>query len=203
MAKVPILTEHLNVRRIMLNVESVGLSPEQFFQLCRDNPDLRIELTAQKEIVIMSPTNPFTSMMNAEITYQLVSWAKKDGSGVAFDSNALFTLARGAKRSPDASWITKARWKAFKPDPKEYFDAICPDFVLELWSPSDILKEVHAKMAEYIANGAKLGFLVHPELRQVWIYRPGQEPQFLDQPTSVSGDPELPGFTLDLTQVWQ
>src|SRR5205085_395185 len=105
---------------------------------------------------------PKTAMRNAEITRQLGNWAKQDGTGVVFGSNALFTLSNGAKRSPDASWMLKSRWDAFIPDPKEYFDPICPDFVLELWSPSDSLKEVHAKMAEYIANGAKLGFLVYP-----------------------------------------
>jgi len=203
MAKVPFLSEHVNMPRIMLNVESVGLSPEQFFRLCRDNPEMRIELTAQKEIIIMSPTNMKTGMLNAEITWQIVDWAKKDGRGIAFDSSTLFTLPNGAKRSPDASWVLKSRWEALEPDPTEYFDRICPDFVLELWSPSDILKELHAKMAEYMANGAELGFLIHPPKHQVWIYRPKHEPQCLDQPYSVSADPELPGFTLDLTEIWR
>jgi Uma2 family endonuclease len=151
----------------------------------------------------MSPTTKRTGMMNAEIIYQLVSWAKQDSSGIAFDSNTLFTLPNGAKRSPDASWMLKSRSDAFVADPAEYFDQICPDFVLELWSPSDILKEVHAKMAEYIANGARLGFLLYPPKRRVWVYRPSQEPQCLEQPQTVSGDPELPDFRLNLTEVWQ
>ena len=203
MPKVPFLEKPADMPRIVINVASVGLTPEQFFRLCRDNPDTRIELTARKEIVIMSPTNKRTGMMNAEIIRQLANWAEQDGSGIAFDSNTLFTLPNGAKRSPDASWMLKSRSDAFVPDPAEYFDQICPDFVLELWSPSDILKEVHAKMAEYIANGARLGFLLYPPKRRVWVYRPNQEPQCLEQPQTVSGDPELPGFALNLTEVWQ
>jgi len=203
MAKVPLLSEHANMPRMMLNVESVGLTPEQFFQFCRDNPDMRIELTAQKEIIIMSPTYMKTWMLNAEIARQLANWARQDGRGVAFDSSTLFTLPNGAKRSPDASWVLKSRWEALPPDPIEYFDRICPDFVLELWSPSDILKELQAKMAEYLANGAQLGFLIYPLKRQVWIYRPNREPQCLEHSSSVSGDPELPDFTMDLTEIWQ
>jgi Uma2 family endonuclease len=203
MAKAPFLQEHANMPRIILNVESVDLSPDQFFRLCRDNPDARIEFTAQKEIIIMSPTNSKTGIRNAEITFQLVNWAKQDGRGVAFDSNAGFTLPNGAKRSPDASWILKSRWDALTPEQTEELAPICPDFVLELWSPSDVLQELQAKMSEYMANGAQLGFLVYPGKRQVWVYRPNQEPQFLNEPSSVLGDPELPGFALNLTEVWK
>jgi Uma2 family endonuclease len=203
MAKVPILAEHVNVPRVMLNVESVGLSPEQFFRLCCDNPYLRLELTAQKELIVMSPTNPKTGMLNAEITFQLVNWAKRDGRGVAFDSNAGFTLPNGAKRAPDGSWMLRTRWEALTPEQTARFAPVCPDFVLELWSPSEILKELQSKMSEYMANGAQLGFLIDPRKQQVYIYRPNQAPQCLDQPASVSGDPELPGFTLDLTEIWK
>jgi Uma2 family endonuclease len=202
MAKVPFLAEHANMPRIMLNVESVGLSPEQFFRLCRDNPELRLELTARKEIVIMSPTNSKTGKKNAQITFQLVRWSNEDGSGVAFDSSAGFTLPNGAKRSPDASWITQPRWDALTSHQTEELAPICPDFVLELWSPSDILKELQYKMIEYLANGARLGFLIYPPKQQVFVYRPNQTPKQLDQPSSVSGDPELPGFTLDLKEIW-
>src|SRR5438034_6721528 len=105
MAEVPLTADHIKTGKFVLNTESVGLSPEQFFRLCRDNPELRLELTARKEIIIMSPTNSKTGMLNAEITRQLANWAKKDGRGVAFDSSAGFTLPNGASRSPDASWI--------------------------------------------------------------------------------------------------
>jgi Uma2 family endonuclease len=201
MAKVPFVTQEGKTARAVINIESVGLTPEQFFRLCCDN-EARIELTAEKELIIMSPTNRETARQNAEITYQLAKWAKKDRTGVACDSNALYTLPNGAKRSPDASWTQKSRWNAIKSDPRDHFDLVCPDFVLELWSPSDPLKTLHAKMLEYMENGAQLGFLVYPHKRQVWIYRPNQKPIQLDNPTSVSGDPELPEFALDLTEIW-
>lgn len=203
MAKVQFLAEHANTPRIMLNVESVGLSPEQFFRLCRDNPDMRLELTAQRELIVMSPTNSKMGMQNAEITFQMVQWAKQDGRGVAFDSSTGYTLPNGAKRSPDASWIVRRRWEALTPEEVAVFAPICPDFVIELWSPSDIFKELQSKMAEYIANGAQLGFLIYPPKQQVFVYRPGHTPQCLKQPASVSGDPELPGFVLDLTEIWK
>jgi len=203
MAKLDLLPEHVNMPRFTINVESVGLSPRQFFQLCRDNPDRRIELTARKELVIMSPTNKLTSIINAEITRQLVTWAELDGRGYAFDSNVLFVLKNGARRSPDASWMTKPNYEAVEPDPSDYFGQGCPEFVLELWSPSDVLKETHAKMAEYIACGAQLGFLVYPPKRQVWIYRLNESPERLDNPASVAGEPLLPGFKLDLTKIWR
>ena len=203
MAKVPEFSEDVKAPRVVINVKSVGLSPEQFFRLCCDNPDVRIELTAQKEIVIMSPTGRETGRRNAEIIRQLANWAKQDGTGVTTDSNALFTLPNGAKRSPDAAWTLKSRWKGRIRRQRDPFDEICPDFVLELWSPSDRLKELHAKMDEYSANGARLGFLVYPRERQVWIYRPNEEPRRLDEPVSVSGDPELAGFILDLAEIWK
>jgi len=203
MAKVPILAEQINTRRIVLNVASVGLSSEQFFRLCGDNSDLRLELTAQKEIIVMSPTRFKTGGQNAESTYQLVGWAKRDGRGAAFDSNTGFTLPNGAVRSPDASWIPRSRWESLPAEDLEVFAHICPDFVIELWSPSDTLKEIQFKLMEYIANGARLGFLIYPPKRRVYVYRPNQPVQCLDQPASVSGDPELPGFTLDLTEIWK
>ncbi len=203
MAKVPLTEEHLRTCRFVLNVESVGLSPEQFFRLCSDNPELRLEMTAQKEIIVMPPTNSETGMFNSEINYQLASWAKKDGRGVTFDSSAGFVLPNGAKRSPDASWMLRKRWDALKPEEQQVFAPICPDFVIELWSPSDTLRELQFKLGEYIANGAKLGFLIYPPKRQVFVYRPDEAIVRLDNPGSLSGDPELPGFTLDLTKIWK
>ena len=116
MAKVPLTVDQLKTGKFVLNVESVGLSPEQFFRLCGDNPELRLELTAQKEIIVMSPTNSKTGMLNAHINYQLMNWAEKDGRGVVFDSNTGFTLPNGASRSPDASWILRKRWDALTPE---------------------------------------------------------------------------------------
>ncbi len=203
MARVPLIAPQVNTGKFVLNAESVGLSAEQFYQLCRDNPDLRIELTARKEIEIMSPTNSKTGFRNAEICRQLGNWAVSDRSGVSFDSNAGFTLANGARRAPDASWIRRERWDALTPEDQETLAPICPDFVIELWSPSDTIPDLQAKLEEYIANGAHLGFLIDPKHQQVHIYRPGRHPERLDQPRSVSGDPELPGFTLELIEIWK
>ena len=202
MAKVPLTVDHIRTGKYVINVESVGFTQEQFFRLCGDNPELRLELTAQKEIIVMSPTNSRTGMRNAEINFQLVRWAKKDGRGVVFDSNTGFVLPNGANRSPDASWILRPRWNALTPQPQSVFAPICPDFVIELWSPSDTLKEIKLKLDEYVANGAKLGFLIYPPQKQVFVYRPNQNPQCLQQPSTVSADPELPSFTLDLTEIW-
>jgi Uma2 family endonuclease len=203
MARVPLTIDHTKTGKYVLNVESVGLTQDQFFRLCGDNPELRLELTAQKEIIVMSPTNSKTGMRNAEINRQLGNWAKKDDRGVFFDSNTGFVLPNGANRSPDASWILRPRWDALTPQQQSLFAPICPDFVIELWSPSDILKEIQFKLDEYVANGAILGFLIYPPNQCVYVYRPKQPPQRLDNPQFVSGDPELPGFTLDLTEIWE
>jgi Uma2 family endonuclease len=203
MARVPLTIDHIKTGRYVLNVESVGLSQDQFFRLCGDNPELRLELTAQKEIIVMSTTNSKTGMRKAEINRQLGNWAKQDGRGVFFDSNTGFVLPNGANRSPDASWILRSRWDALTPQEQSVFAPICPDFAIELWSPGDILKEIQFKLDEYVANGAILGFLIYPPQRHVYVHRPNQPPQRLDNPQFVSGDPELPGFTLDLTEVWQ
>jgi len=203
MANVPLIVDHIRTGKYVINVESVGLTQEQFFRLCGDNPELRLELTARKEIIVMSPTNSRTGMRNAEINWQLGNLAKQDRTGVFFDSNTGFVLPNGANRSPDASWLLRNRWDALTPQEQSAFAPICPDFVIELWSPSDTLSEIQFKLNEYVANGAKLGFLIYPPQQQVFVYRPGQSPQCLQQPSAVSADPELPGFTLDLTEIWQ
>jgi len=178
MAKVPLTVDHVRTGKYVINVESVGLTQEQFFRLCGDNPELRLELTAQKEIIVMSPTNSKTGMRNGEINRQLGNWAKQDGTGVFFDSNTGFVLPNGANRSPDALWILRSRWDALTPEQQSVFAPICPDFVIELWSPSDTLSEIQFKLNEYVANGAKLGFLIYPPQQQVFVYRPGLNPQF-------------------------
>src|SRR5262249_17570608 len=125
--------------RLVLNARSVGLTDDQFFRLCSDNRDFRIEMTADKELIIMSPTNMETGRKNAIITMRLGGWAEQDGTGVCFDSNAEFTLRNGAKRAADASWMPRTRWNRFTKEEKERFTEVCPDFVIELRSPSDRL----------------------------------------------------------------
>jgi Uma2 family endonuclease len=125
-------------------------------------------------------------------------WAEKDGTGVGFESNALFVLPNGAKRSPDVSWIKLDRWNRLSEEERESFPHICPDFVVELRSPSDSIKELKEKMEEYIENGALLGWLIDPLQKKVYVYRPNAEVKELDNPASISGDPLLKGFVLDL-----
>ncbi|MDQ3805919.1 MAG: Uma2 family endonuclease [Acidobacteriota bacterium] len=178
------------------------MTEDEFFEFCRVNRDLRIERSAQGELIIMPPTVFETGGQNAEITMQLRQWAKKDGTGMTFDSSTGFTLPNGAVRSPDASWIKKERAKALTKEQRKKFAPICPDFVIELRSKTDTLKDVKEKMREYMENGAQLGFLLDPKTKRVHVYRPGGRVEVLENPKTVAADPVLPGFTLDLTEVW-
>jgi Uma2 family endonuclease len=177
------------------------LTDEQFFQLCQQNRDLRFERTATGEILIMPPTGGETSNRNFEIAVQLGIWNKQDDLGKAFDSNGGFTLPNGAVRAPDVSWVRRERWEALTPQQREKFAPVCPDFVVELRSASDSLKELQEKMQEYIDNGAKLGWLIDRKNQRVEIYRPNQDVEILENPTTVSGEEVLPGFVLDLNPI--
>ena len=188
--------------RLALNISSLEMTEEQFLQLCSDNGGLRLELTAESELIIMPPTGGTTSHRNSELTADLVIWSRQDGTGIAFDSNGGFTLPNRAVRAPDASWILMSRWETLTPTEQDRFAPICPDFVIELRSPSDLLPDVQDKMAEYIENGSRLGWLIDPQQRRVYIYRPGQPVETLDKPDTVSGDPVLAGFVLDLSAIW-
>ena len=171
---------------------------EQFAALMAEYPDLRIELTREGEIILMPPTFTKTGIQNAKLSGRLLIWNEATGSGETFDSSTLFLLPNGAKRSPDAAWVEKSRWEALTEDEQEGIAPICPDFVSELRSRTDRLSTLQKKMREYRDNGAKLGWLIDPVSRRVEVYRPGQEVEILDNPASVSGEPVLPGFTLDL-----
>jgi len=188
---------------LVLHLEpAVRLSEDQFFDMCQLNRDLRIERTAEGDVLLMPPAGGETGASNAGITAQVWQWTKQDGTGTTFDSSAGFMLPSGAVRSPDASWIARSRWDALTPKQRKRFAPICPDFVLELRSPSDALADLHAKLAEYLANGARLGWLLDPEARRVFVYRPDAPLEQLDDPATVAGDPVLPDFVLDLRAVW-
>lgn len=180
----------------------LSLSDDELFELCQRNRDLRIERTAQGEILVMSPAGGKTSDRNSELSGQLWLWARKDRTGRAFDSSGGFTLPNGAMRSPDAAWVERQRLGALPSSLQEKFLPLCPTFVIELRSPSDALASVEAKMEEYVANGARLGWLIDPIERRLHVYRPNAEVETLEEPSSVAGDPELPGFVLDLEEVW-
>ena len=187
---------------LMLNVESVHLTDKQFYQLCQDNPDLRFELTAQRELVIMSPTGSKTGWRNSKINQRLANWSEEDGTGISFDSSTGFTLPNGAKRSPDAAWVRREVWEALTDEQQEEFAPICPAFVIELRSSKDSLASLQNKMKEYIENGAELGWLFDPKNKQMYIYRPNQAVECLEGPSSISGDPVLPGFVFDPREIW-
>ena len=137
------------------------------------------------------------------ISGQLYHWTKRDGTGAAFDSSAGFRLPNGADRSPDAAWVSHERLGQLTREQKKKFIPLCPDFVIELHSPTDSLAATRAKMVEYLDNGARLGWLIHPEAKRVYVYRPGAPVEELRDAIQVSADPELPGFALDLQDIWE
>lgn len=178
------------------------VSPEDFQEYCRLNPELRLELTARGELVIMSPTGNDTGDRNAELTHQLRTWSKKDGRGRSFDSSTGFTLPDGAILSPDASWVSNSRQEALSAKERRGFAPLCPDFVAEIKSPSDSLRTLKAKLKEYLKNGSQLGVLIDPEARQVHLYRPRQKVVSLENPERVDLSPEMPGFVLEMNEIW-
>lgn len=180
----------------------VTMTQAQFYEFCQANQDLRIERTAQGEVIIMPPAFSDTGNRNFNIAVQLGIWAEQNGTGIGFDSSAGFTLSNGATRSPDASWIKLERWNALTAAEQASFAPICPDFVIELRSASDTLISLQTKMQEYIDNGASLGWLIDRKNRQVYIYRPDRSAEVLEQPELVTGDPELPGFGLQMAKIW-
>ena len=200
MARPPAIDRDAAVR-VVLNVHSIGLTDDQFLQLCSDNSDFRFEMTAQGELIIMPPPGARTGQRNGEITMRLGIWTKQDGTGVFFGTDAGFTLPNGARRGPDAAWISRDRWNRVPEELKEKLPPICPDFVVELRSPSDRLAGIQEKMEEYIANGARLGWLLDPFENCAIIYRPGQKPERVDNPTVISGDPVLPGFRFEFRDI--
>ncbi|MDE0371354.1 MAG: Uma2 family endonuclease [Rhodospirillales bacterium] len=175
---------------------------DEFYEFCRINRELRIERNARGGIAVMGPAGWETAERNAQITFQLMGWATADGTGRAADSSAGYLLPNGAMRSPDASWISNERLASVAPEQRSKFLPLCPDFVIELRSPTDRLGRLQEKMAEYMANGAQLGWLIDPSSRQVFVYRGGSEVETLDAPDRVSGAPLLEGFRLRTESIW-
>lgn len=183
--------------------ERLPRSDEELFEFCARNPELRVERTAQGDLIVMTPAGWASGHRSAEIVRTLTAWAATDGKGWASDSSAGFVLPNGAMRAPDAAWVLRSRLAPLSQETKERFLPLCPDFVVELRSPSDRLPDLQAKMEEYRDNGARLGWLIDPQERRVHVYRPGRPAEVLEDPAEVSGDPELPGLVLDLGPVWQ
>jgi Uma2 family endonuclease len=181
---------------------ALHLSDDELFDICARNPELRIERTAEGNLIVMTPAGGASGHRNLEIGMALGVWARRDGTGVAFDSSTGFLLPNGAMRAPDAAWVLRARLDPLPAETKEKFLPLCPDLVIELRSTSDRLLDVQMKMEEYRDNGARLGWLVDPRERRVHVYRPARPVEILNDPAQVTGDPEVPGFVLELGPVW-
>jgi Uma2 family endonuclease len=186
---------------VKLRREEGRFTSADFAVFAAENPDLRLEMTSEGEMIVMMPVGPSGSNRNANLTAELIIWARQDNSGIAFDATAGFKLPNGAERSPDASWIRRDRWDALTQEDKDTFSPLCPDFVVELRSRTDRLKTLQRKMDEYLANGAQLGWLIDPIKKRVHIYRPDLPVEILDNPAEISGEPVLKGFTLKLTGI--
>jgi Uma2 family endonuclease len=183
---------------ITLNLDAIAtLTHEQFRELCLTNRDIRLELTAQGELILMPPTGWESGKRNASLTARLSVWSEADGTGVAFDSSTGFKLPNGAVRSPDAAWVRQDRLDALNPDP-ESFLPLAPDFAIELRSASDSAQALRAKMKEYQENGVRLGWFLNVKDKEAEIYRLGQAVEVLRSPVSLSGEDILPGFVLQL-----
>src|SRR5215471_14795758 len=199
MARPPAIEVDTGVR-VVLKVRSLGLTDDQFLRLCTDNRDLRIEMSAQGELIIMPPPGSKTGLRNTKITIRLGIWTEQDGTGVCFGADTGFTLPNSAKRGPDAAWMSSERWNRISEEQQEKLAPVCPDFVGELRSPSDRLSDIRERMEEYMANGARLGWLLDPFDNCATIYRPGQAPERIEKPTIIHGDPVLPGFEFDFRE---
>lgn len=202
-----------------LTINALKLSDTDFERVVRANPTWNFEQTVEGELVVVPPTGGTSSRKNFNLTQQLGNWVEANLSlGEGFDSNALFVLPNGAKRSPDASWVERRRWDALTQQQQDGYVPLCPDFVVELRSqghlheagfpgvakcpPTDSLEELQAKMREYIDNGARLGWLINPQDRQVEIYRINQQVELQQAPLTLSGEDVLPGFVLNLQRIF-
>lgn len=184
------------------SAEGKRISDKDFEEFCRENPELKVEQNATGEIIVMPPTGGTTGNRNYSLIIDFGNWDRRNKKGKGFDSSTVFVLPNGAKRSPDLAWIKIERWNALTKEQQDKFPPLCPDFVVELRSQTDSLKTLQAKMREYIENGAQLGWLIDPTKRKVYVYRPNEEVEILNEPEEISGEPLLPKFTLELKDFW-
>jgi Uma2 family endonuclease len=179
------------------------MSDDELMRFCAANDALRVERDANGEILVMTPAGGRTGKKNSDLIIDLGIWARADGRGFVFESNTGFTLPDGSMRSPDAAWIERTRWDALSEEDQERYSPICPDFIIELRSQSDSLPELEEKMEQWIANGAKLAWLIDPERQVVAVYRPGDQPEVHHHPTSVQGSGPVAGFELVMDRIWE
>ncbi len=194
--------QSLETRPLLVDISHITLrlTHREFEQLCQDNPQMRLELTANGEVIVMVPAGWESSERNGDLVIQIGNWNRQAKLGKVFDSSGGFTLPNGAVLSPDVTWIEKSKFSNVSA--KVAFPAIVPDFVIELRSMTDSLKTLQAKMLEYQANGVRLGWLINPQQQQVEVYRLGQPVEVLDSPHGLDGEDVLPGFRLDLSSIF-
>jgi Uma2 family endonuclease len=190
------------IEPIRLDFSALHLTDEQFYQLCLANPEQPLELTAQGVLMVMSPVGGESGNYELELGTDLTIWNRSTQLGKVFSSSTIFKLPLGGQRSPDVAWVELSRWNALTPEQQQKFPPLAPDFVIELRSRTDRLSDLQEKMLEYRANGVRLGWLINPPEQQVEIYRFNQAVEILQSPTQVSGEEVLPGFLLDLSQIW-
>ena len=183
---------------IVLNLDNVGLTDEQFYRLCQVNRDWQLERSAKGELIIMPPLGGVSGQREADLITDLNIWNRQTQLGIVFSSATIFRLPNGGDRSPDAAWVSLERWQALTLEQQEAFPPICPDFVIELRSRTDAMPPLRDKMQEYLNSGLKLGWLVNPQEQQVEIYRDNQEVELVSLTARLSGEAVLPGFVLDL-----
>jgi len=181
---------------------ALQLDDDELFELCVRNPELRIERTSEGDLIVMTPAGWERGARNVRLLAQLFRWAERDGRGIVSDSSGGFRLPNGAMRAPDAAWVLASRLSELSAEQKRKFPPLCPDFVIELRSPSDSLPALQRKMEEYRSQGAALGWLIDPEERRVHVYRTDGPPIVLEDPEAVDGSPEMPGLVLPLAEIF-
>jgi Uma2 family endonuclease len=187
---------------VLLDFSTVKLTDEQFYLLCVQNPDRKLELTAEGVLIVMAPVGGESGNRESEIDIDLGIWNRRTKLGKTFSSSTIFRLPSGSQRSPDVAWVKLDRWEALTVEQRKKFPPLAPDFAIELRSESDRLSDLQAKMREYQENGVRLGWLIDPQNRTIEIYRVGKEVEILESPDSLSGEDVLPDFVLNLSQLW-
>ncbi|BAU12803.1 hypothetical protein LEP3755_33340 [Leptolyngbya sp. NIES-3755] len=189
---------------LVINLKpTIDLTNDEFYKFCQQNPNLKIESTAEGALVVMPPTGGGSGKRNFSLTTYFGIWVEQTQLGEGFDSSTIFQLPNGAKRSPGVAWVTNDRWNALTLEEQERFPPIAPDFVIELRSRTDDIEDLEAKMQEYMENGVRLGWLLDPITKQVKVYREGEPVETLQNPATLSGETVLPGFVLDLSRVFR
>ena len=196
--------QSLEAKPLLLDVHRITLrlTPDEFEKLCQDNRDRSFELTASGELIVMPPIGGESGNYESELGADLAIWNRQTKLGKTFSSSTIFVLPNGARRSPDAAWVELSRWEALTPEQRIKFPPLAPDFVIELRSATDRLPPLQEKMEEYRSNGVKIGLLIDPKSKQVEIYQPGKETEILLSPASVDCGEVMPGFILNLSEIW-